>query len=634
MKNWALETAIVVMLLLAGQIRGNTVSWTGAGTASWSDASSWSALAVPGPLDTAVFTDAGLSNSATIALGATQRVSVVDMGGGKRFTIGSAADITLSNKLQISALVRTNATSTALTNTIAADILLDAAQTVFTPGTNGLLYLTGYLQDLPAVTNGLVVQGPGIVYQYLRENASSTATFKASTIVKDDAELRIYCRNNNNNPQTVYFGVGAITLTNNSILSLRAAGGSNAGINNNININGTGTISSAHSYVSGGAGRSCNLYGNVYLNGMLTLSGTADSVFEGTNSPTLVAYNKTLYVGQTNTAARCIFQTASAGAPNRNWMLWTIADGTGSAVNPLQLQNLSPSGLPLYLNSPSSTYSNGTIILDDGVAEDLVGFANSVESVAKNSGAGAGNFGKGFVQVDAGALLVLRYNQRQTTDSLTYVGVDTKAQLIANGTVFLGCRGVLFGTTNSCIYPLLGNLCGTGKVVLSQAAVSIGNDNRSTNFAGRIVNDLYANAASNMVVKVGSGTWTLTGSAEHGGGTLVSNGTLRIDGTLKHAGMSILAGATCDGAGTIQVHLAGDKAETISCAGTLNITQMTVTVVEDIAATSNQYVIADCTAGSLVGTRFASSLSPVWASRVNGSQIIIVRRKGSVILLR
>jgi len=131
--------------------------------------------------------------------------------------------------------------------------------------------------------------------------------------------------------------------------------------------------------------------------------------------------------------------------------------------------------------------------------------------------------------------------------------------------------GVNFGCINSTTQTInIGELAGAAGATFGNCDSAagtqtwrVGGRNTSATFAGTIANG--ANAAS--VVKVGSGTWTLTGANTYTGGTTVSNGTLLAANTSGSGtgtgAVTVNSGGTVGGSGTIS------GAVTVNSGGTL-----------------------------------------------------------------
>ncbi len=77
---------------------------------------------------------------------------------------------------------------------------------------------------------------------------------------------------------------------------------------------------------------------------------------------------------------------------------------------------------------------------------------------------------------------------------------------------------------------------------------SIGALNTDTTFAGGIYN---GGSATTSVIKLGTGTWTLSGSSTFTGTTTVSAGELLVNGSITASPISISSGATLGGSGTL-----------------------------------------------------------------------------------
>lgn len=640
MRRQASWTVIALVAMATVQSTLASVrTWTGAGTLNWSDSASWGGETPPGTGDTARFADEGLTASSAVALGASVGIAQLDLQSDTSFVVGSAADVTAGYRLGIGGIVRTNVAADVI-HTLTTDLEFLASDTVFgLAATQGMLTVSGLVSQA-ATPARLVVQGPGMVYFQYRANSPATmASHTGGTRVTADGELRIFTKSTLN-PASVWFGASPSTVTlDHGTLSLRGSGGSNAGINNDIVVDGAGTLRSSHSHVESGTARSCNLYGSLYLNGALELAGPAVAVAanDGTNATTAVAGARTIYIGQADAGTRRITQNVPLAAPNRKWSLQgRIRDGAGAAGNALELRNSSPNGWALVLTaSPTSDYVYGTRISDDGAAEDLAAFANAIESTA-TSNADTARFGTGPVVVDGGGLLVLRYNRRSTANVFTPVGIHTTASLTADGTVFFGGRGARYGTTNDFMTAAFDGLSGTGRVVVSHTRLRIGNNNGSATFAGALLDDPYPYPdATNQVVKVGTGTWTLAGTASHSGGTIVSNGTLRIDGRLDRGNLQVAPAGTVAGSGTLALRVGDSNAEQVVCAGTFNAAGLTLDATVDPDTTESSFVLVDCTAGALQGTgTLIVQASERWDARVEVSRVLLVKRQGSVMLLR
>ncbi|MCW1914050.1 autotransporter-associated beta strand repeat-containing protein [Luteolibacter sp. GHJ8] len=131
------------------------------------------------------------------------------------------------------------------------------------------------------------------------------------------------------------------------------------------------------------------------------------------------------------------------------------------------------------------------------------------------------NFGSAAVAVDLGSGTSQLMNRNGSATTPFEIGELTST---SSGTTLSGTQ--------------------TGTVV---STYNIGGLNTTATFAGAIVN---GGGATNLN-KVGSGTWTLTGSSTYSGITGVNAGTLRVNGTLGNTATTVANGAILGGSGSI-----------------------------------------------------------------------------------
>ena len=101
---------------------------------------------------------------------------------------------------------------------------------------------------------------------------------------------------------------------------------------------------------------------------------------------------------------------------------------------------------------------------------------------------------------------------------------------------------------------------------------SIGALNLDTIFAGIITN----NVSTNKIVKVGSGTLTLSGNSIFAGATTVSAGTLRVNGSLSGNTVNVASGAKLSGSGSLLGGVAVSSGAISPGAGSGSVGTMTV----------------------------------------------------------
>jgi len=118
----------------------------------------------------------------------------------------------------------------------------------------------------------------------------------------------------------------------------------------------------------------------------------------------------------------------------------------------------------------------------------------------------------------------------------------------ANAAIFLNDGVLLNRVTTSNSVVDIGELGGTSLAVVGPGNLSAGNvtwrvgaKNTSQTFAGTIANDTITS-----VIKVGSGTWTLSGFNTYTGPTTISNGVLEVTGSLSSTNIAVVSGAFLD----------------------------------------------------------------------------------------
>lgn len=91
----------------------------------------------------------------------------------------------------------------------------------------------------------------------------------------------------------------------------------------------------------------------------------------------------------------------------------------------------------------------------------------------------------------------------------------------------------------------IGSLAGAGSVILGNVPnrLTIGSDNKSSEFSG----DFQADGG---IIKVGTGTLTLSGTSTNTGESRIEAGTLRVDGSFVQSPLTV-AGGTLAGSGTV-----------------------------------------------------------------------------------
>jgi autotransporter-associated beta strand protein len=97
-----------------------------------------------------------------------------------------------------------------------------------------------------------------------------------------------------------------------------------------------------------------------------------------------------------------------------------------------------------------------------------------------------------------------------------------------------------------------GSIAGAGNYFLGSKQLTVGGNNLSTTVSGTISDGGISGGIGGSLVKVGTGTLTLTGLNAYTGATAVNGGTLEVDGSIaSSSGVTINSGGTLSGTGIV-----------------------------------------------------------------------------------
>jgi len=284
-------------------------------------------------------------------------------------------------------------------------------------------------------------------------------------------------------------------------------------------------VDSAKNYTLGGSGS---------LGGIMTLSQSGGG---------------TLTIAVPNTAS-------GGGTIDSSTVVINIGGSLGSGVFTLQNATLTST----YGGTANFTLNNALTIPDGTTSTINLSPRMSVGGVSGNGTLNLNVSGTAF-QYDN-----LNSAYAGFTGTLNLTGTVPNALITAqfNGGAFDGrmdstelnldnvaIRGRQSGGSGNTFY--IGALTGTatsgfqGSGYAGPVTLVVGGLNLDTEFAGSItsVNN------TNRIVKVGTGTWTLSGSNNFSGALIVSNGLVRVTGTNAGNIITVTAGATLDGTGAL-----------------------------------------------------------------------------------
>jgi fibronectin-binding autotransporter adhesin len=175
--------------------------------------------------------------------------------------------------------------------------------------------------------------------------------------------------------------------------------------------------------------------------------------------------------------------------------------------------------LPLAVLSIHGTAANATIINNNLGETDFVGFTTAgTANITTNSGGVTAFEG----QSTGGTATITTNNGGLTVFENTPPDGGGQARLItaAGGIVDISLV-MLSGMT-------AGSIEGAGTYRLGSKTLTVGGNNLSTEVSGTIVDGGFSNATGGSLIKVGTGTLTLSGLNTYSGGTTVSGGMLSV----------------------------------------------------------------------------------------------------------
>ncbi len=339
-------------------------------------------------------------------------------------------------------------------------------------------------------------------------------------------------------------GSGLLTLTGGftgtGILTLRGV--------QSFAVSGAITISGGVNKTDGGTvtlSNADNSFGNVVINqGAISVNSIADA---GVNSA--LGAGNTITLGQSgyNNTGRLQFTGAAGGASDRAINIQSNSGNTNGGI----IEN-TVAGQTLTLGGNVTTGGTGTM-----PSLQLIGAGNGVM--------GGAIAGSGLTLTKAG------------TGTWTLSGDNT----------FSGATTVSAGTLTLAGTGRLGGGSYAGAIALAAGATLHDDSTADQTLSGEI-------SGAGALRKSQASTLTLGGVNTYTGMTTVEGGTLTLNGSLPRAKMTI-TGGTVNGNGTINYRIAGSLSDfiAVSGAGTINIANLTLNVVQDALPSAAEYVIVD-----------------------------------------
>jgi autotransporter-associated beta strand protein len=364
----------------------------------------------------------------------------------------------------------------------------------------------------------------------------------------------------NNNSITSGNGQDLIVIQNNTStgMTIGSAITDNGGTSIGFTKSGSGTVT-----LNG-----ANTYsGATYLTGGTTNVGNSSSLGNGAGAVTLSGGSNLSF---TNGLTSVVLPT-SAGAwqSSSNWRntpnningvgSYQVGANGGSTAQPdFVLVNL---GASYNLGQLNVTFANSYQVLQFYTASSSYAFS-SLFNANGNSSASPSTLNLGDFTADSAVFGTVGTNAAEGATSFTLSGITGQylamycTTRISNGYGFDISNLSLTTAQGGALTQSVGSLSSsdptTSVSLFPSVTLDTGTNNTSTTFAGNI-------NGSGTLAKVGTGTFTLTGSDSYTGGTVIGGGVLNVGGTNALAGGGAIAfsGGTLQYSGSNQADYSG-----------------------------------------------------------------------------
>ncbi len=225
-----------------------------------------------------------------------------------------------------------------------------------------------------------------------------------------------------------------------------------------------------------------------------------------------------------------------------NWTPATVPTGTAffDASNTTSLSfedDATVGGWTFNAGAPAYTFNNSHHLLFDDAGIVINGGS---ATIINNSGgtttfSNASTAGNATITTNSGGSVFFADTSSggQATFTTNAGGVFDMSQLTSGGTT-------------------AGSIAGGGNYFLGANALTVGSNNLSTTVSGVMADGGVGGGTGGALVKVGTGTLTLSGTNTYTGATTVNAGTLEVDGSIAPSSLlSVNNGGTLIGTGTV-----------------------------------------------------------------------------------
>ncbi len=542
---------------LSPSLHATSDAWTGASDATWANTLNWLGGNIPGTGDTATFNAA--SANTTLTLGAiTLQTVAFNSAATAAYTLGSFGETLTLNDIGAVTVSSTVTNSEVVgASVVLGDVAGDQSFT-FSNSSTTLGQTLSFTSGIDSTTTGnksLTLNGAGgIVISgniantggtvALTKNGTGTLTLSGTNSFGGGVTLGAGTLNINS-ATALGSGAGAFTINGGTI---NATAGATVLTNNNAQLwNGdftfTGTNSlnlGAGAVTLGGVGiRQITVAANTLTVGG-AISGSSGFIKAGAGTLTLQT-TASLWTGNAIiTAGTLSIQAAQSATAS-----YVLNSGTTLTTN----QGLTGTGNIIYANTGSSTFTSSAVTNAVMGGNGNVTFSITNTTAVPQSlfaamgGTATWGNNNGFRLIAASSGTATQLNPFVTLDfANTTGGIFSRG-----GGSAIFSFGAVAGTNGNS------GLFGTSSAGGTQTFI-VGSKNIDTTFAGRV----FQGTTNTTLIKVGTGTWTLTDTASASpftaaGGTNFNGGTVKFDYATNNTGILLSTGAIGFGGGTMSL---------------------------------------------------------------------------------
>jgi autotransporter-associated beta strand protein len=407
---------------------------------------------------------------------------------------------------------------------------------------------------------------------------------------------------------------GNATIINNGALPLAGMGFFNSSTAGNANITNNGPLGFNDTSTAGDA----TITNTFILNFRQTSTAGNAKITNQLNNINFFNSSTAGNATITNSGSVDFFDTSTAGNATIN-----IVDGQVSFRNTSTAGNATITNNKTLAFFDTSTAGNATII------NNAIIFGTSFSG--NSTGGNATITNNGFLQfreTSTAGDATITTNASMFGTSFVDHSTGGNARFIANAGSTVDFSKTLGPAGDKKVSA--GSIEGAGMYFLGSNQLTVGSNNLNTTLSGVIsdcgpsgTNCINSGATGGSLVKVGTGTLTLTGTNTYTGATTVNAGTLFVNGSIANSAVTVNSGAMLAGIGTVGattinsggIFAPGSSPGTMTVQGNLAFQSGAIYLVQVNPSTASSTNVTAGGSATLAGTVQAAFASGSYAAR-------------------